>query len=934
MATPVVQPSFAAGELSPFLYARVDLAKYHVGLAKARNFYVDYRGGVSTRPGTEYLAQAKSPGNVRLIPFQVSTLATYMIEVGANYLRFYSNGEQVVELPTTITGITRANPAVVTSVAHPYIDDEEVVIQNVLGMVEVNGQNFMVDAIDADHYSLKTLEGTPYSSLPNHPYISGGTASRIYTLATPYGSESLLQIKYVQSADVLTLTHPNHSVHNLTRTSPSTFVLQEQTVGPKISAPQNVVATAGTAGDFKYGYVVTAVDNNTGEESLASGVNTVDSDILDQTDDTLAVSISFDPVDFDAYYNVYKWGPIPKTYPQPTIFGFIGRTSITDFTDANYGPDFSRVPPILKNPFEPGQITNVEIVVPGFGLAMDTRVSLVITGPGTDAAGYCTTNSIGKAIAVTMTNKGVGYDDTTTITAPGSILDASFSYDLIEGNANYPLCCTYFQQRRVFGGQNSAPETIIMSQTGHYQNFDTTPVSLATDAITISLASRSVNAIKALVPMSTGLVAFTTGGAFLISGGSANSGVAPDSIVALPQASGGANDVPPLVVNYDILYIQNRGTVVRDLAFNYYLQSYQGTDVSILANHLFEGNLITSWAYAEEPHKIIYAVLDSGGLLSLTFVPEQEITAWTPNDTRGLFRAVSTVPEGPRDAVYLVVKRLVGGIWKNFIERLTSGVFAAVEDSWCVDAGVRYPLAYPAAILTVSQSTGTTLATASVPVFTIDDVGKVIWCGGGRLHIDSFLFDRQVQCTVQHPITQVIPDDPSNTPVPFNPDEWSMVQATHRVTGLNHLIGMEVTGLVDGSVIAPTVVDAQGGVTLPNQGSKIVVGLAYTAQFQSLYLDVGEPTIQSKRKSITALTVRMTKARGLKVGTDFADLVEMKELPAVDYTPPIGLYTGDRRVILPGGFNTTGQVCIQQDYPLPATVLGIIPEVKVGDTAR
>jgi hypothetical protein len=53
LTTNVIQGSFAAGELSPSLFAHVDLAKYHTGAALLRNFFVDYRGGVSNRPGTK-----------------------------------------------------------------------------------------------------------------------------------------------------------------------------------------------------------------------------------------------------------------------------------------------------------------------------------------------------------------------------------------------------------------------------------------------------------------------------------------------------------------------------------------------------------------------------------------------------------------------------------------------------------------------------------------------------------------------------------------------------------------------------------------------------------------------------------------------------------------------------------------------------------------
>ena len=57
MSDIAVQASFNAGEWSPALFARVDIQKYHSAAALLENFFVDYRGGASTRTGTEYIIQ-------------------------------------------------------------------------------------------------------------------------------------------------------------------------------------------------------------------------------------------------------------------------------------------------------------------------------------------------------------------------------------------------------------------------------------------------------------------------------------------------------------------------------------------------------------------------------------------------------------------------------------------------------------------------------------------------------------------------------------------------------------------------------------------------------------------------------------------------------------------------------------------------------------
>src|ERR1700727_1628163 len=112
MPTSLIQPSFAAGELSTSLWARVDLAKYKSGAATMRNMFVDYRGGASPRPGTRFIAISATSGNgppPRLIKFQFSTGSgqAYVLEFGDLYIRFYRNGAPILSggVPYTIASI-------------------------------------------------------------------------------------------------------------------------------------------------------------------------------------------------------------------------------------------------------------------------------------------------------------------------------------------------------------------------------------------------------------------------------------------------------------------------------------------------------------------------------------------------------------------------------------------------------------------------------------------------------------------------------------------------------------------------------------------------------------------------------------------------------------------------------------------------------------
>lgn len=97
MRAPFTQPTFAAGELSPALRARVDLAKYQAGLALCKNHIIHAQGGVSNRPGTRYCGATKYPEKIcRIIPFEFNVEQSYILEFGDQYMRVWCNGAQVL----------------------------------------------------------------------------------------------------------------------------------------------------------------------------------------------------------------------------------------------------------------------------------------------------------------------------------------------------------------------------------------------------------------------------------------------------------------------------------------------------------------------------------------------------------------------------------------------------------------------------------------------------------------------------------------------------------------------------------------------------------------------------------------------------------------------------------------------------------------------
>jgi len=220
--------NFTAGELSPRLDGRTDLTKYAAGCSNLENLVIYPHGAAARRPGTTHVAEvADSSKKTRLIPFEFSTTQTYILEFSNLKIRFFKDNGAILEGDKTITGITQANPAVVTSNSHGYSNGDEIKITSVVGMTEVNNKRFLVAGVTTNTFQLTDKDGDNINSSGYTAYSSAGTANRVYTITSPYLEAELFDIKFAQSADVMYITHPSHEVEKLTRTGHTSWTLTD-----------------------------------------------------------------------------------------------------------------------------------------------------------------------------------------------------------------------------------------------------------------------------------------------------------------------------------------------------------------------------------------------------------------------------------------------------------------------------------------------------------------------------------------------------------------------------------------------------------------------------------------------------------------------------------------------------------------------------------
>jgi hypothetical protein len=544
----ISQTSFTRGVLAPALYSRTDLKQYSIGLKKLKNGFIHQEGSVSNRSGMEFIGEVKdSSKHTRIIPFVFNAEQTYVIEVGEHYFRFIRNGGYII---------------------YP------------------------------DNYGDEVLDDEDNVITPADP-DKQAKQGEIVEIETPYLEKDLQFLKTSQSGDVLTIVHPDYEPMELARYSHYDWTLTGINFEPKIAAPAGVTAawSGGTGNMRNYTYLVTAVDDKSLEESNRSAEVTVSGHREAYWTTSEYMTISWQPVEGAAEYNIYR--------SVNGIFGFLGNSTGTTFTDDNIEPDLKSAAPLTRNPFEGG---------------------------------------------------------------------------------NNPSCTGYFQSRKFYANSHSNPQTIWSSQTAASNNFNVSRPLIATDAVTIAMQDREVNEVRHLIGLDD-LLVFTSQSEWKVNGADKvfQANPAPAAVI---QSNYGASHVQPIISGKTVVFVQSGGNVLRSFDYEFVSDGYNGDELSIFANHLFEGKEIIYMAYSKEPHRLIFVIFSDGTSACCVYNPKQELCGWSELETKGKYECVVTVREGQEDIAYFVIQREIQGQQKRFIERYRSRFITNARDGFFVDCGL------------------------------------------------------------------------------------------------------------------------------------------------------------------------------------------------------------------------------------------------------
>lgn len=508
----------------------------------------------------------------------------------------------------------------------------------------------------------------------------------------------------------------------------------------------------------------------------------------------------------------------------------------------------------------------------------------------------------------------------------------------------YPQSVAFFEQRLWYGGTETYPQTIWASETGLYDSFDTSGAT-ATRSLSYEIGSSdTVDRIQWLLPHKRLLIG-TEGSEWTAGAPNSLEAVAADNIRFIRESSYGSDGKRAELLGNQVVFIGKMGKSLRSFGYSTEADGYTSNNLALL-NDFILGDGLTQFAYQQEPASIVWSLTTSNVLLSLTFYPAEQVVAWCQHTTSGTWESIAVIPgSNGNDELWLSTARTMntsGGTATlyRYIERMA--IVGTEEDgataSWYLDCAGQYTAAtvHVATLTTTHYTVGATSVDAmAVKTSTAHGLGAGDYCKFFSLNSGTKFNNNSYQVRSSSNATNFVMYASAATN--FTPTVGYEREKTNVITGLTWLRGASVDTQGDGAALPTETVTNGATVTIDQRVSDAIVGLGYDSTILSMRMEGGGVqggVAQGHKKRMSECVVRFYKTIGAQCGisTASSDLQIIPFRSTSDpMDTPIPLFTGDKIVRVPTGFNREGRVAVVQDQPLPMTVLGIIQDMQVED---
>lgn len=302
---------------------------------------------------------------------------------------------------------------------------------------------------------------------------------------------------------------------------------------------------------------------------------------------------------------------------------------------------------------------------------------------------------VGKITAV----NGASPNLTVQVVVPFGAITESDTWRISSfyGPDRWPAKGTFHEERMVLGRNKDYPNTVWGSVIDDFTNFSPSgPDGVVADdnAYSYTLGTGQIDEIN-WVQSAKALLIGTVAGPYSMTGNDIRTPIGPKAIQATKETSHGAGQRRPVFLNRASLYVSQTRKQLHEMYYSLDVEGFQTPVLSIMAEHMMRPKIEEIWP-AEDPYHMVWAITqNNGGLVSLTYMKDQNVAAFTrcPLGGSGKARALAVIPSQNESQVWLIVERVINGATKYYVEYMDvlfvpdADTGITKEDAFYVDSG-------------------------------------------------------------------------------------------------------------------------------------------------------------------------------------------------------------------------------------------------------
>ena len=648
-----IQSSFVSGELSPLLKGRIDINQYYQAVETADNVVIVPQGGMRRRPGTEFIGECVK-GISKMSP-------TYTMPNGGT-TSVLNDGNDATTTSTT-TGISTTNPYIVAKMDLLSAQAIEFVDLRQISLSSGTSSQFKIQ------YSTDDVTYTDAASVPllgsnpqNFRLLVDQTArywrlARIGSTDLGAATVTLAGLSLYQESAILStprlvdmsVEDDRHYLVEFTRDNiriyrtPNTRVADikptysgltsAQIENIRVAQVENVMLIVGDFAPMRL------INLGTDDDWLIDNIPFTNVPQYDFDDDQSPTPVN------DVQVLTLGGSSLAKGDRFQVDIESIQSKNITFAGDGTADEQASTVFNIQKNLQEMPVFGETGVAVARTGALQYT---ITISGESTKNfelfSGYFTEGDASNTVSFSKTADGSPRKE-----------------DVWSATRGYPNSICFYEGRLVLGGTESKPQSIFMSKTGSFFDFDIDDGD-DDEGIFATISSRKLNDIVDVYP-GRNLQIFTSGAEFAVT----SRPVTPSSINIQPQTSHGANKVEVQDVDGSTLFVDRHGKSILSFLYSFNEDAYTTDDRSVLASHLINQpvDMALLAGTASDDANWLFIVNSDGSATILNTLRSQDINGYTRWNTDGDIKSVCVVD----DELYISVERTINLVTRLFVER-------------------------------------------------------------------------------------------------------------------------------------------------------------------------------------------------------------------------------------------------------------------------